>query len=97
MAGVGITVGIITMNENTMAIANIEATDDTDSVDSGLTFSLSGTDASLFEANSDVGELSFMAAPDYENPQDENGDNCYELVVTVTDAKVRSRFPSVIC
>ncbi len=52
--------------------------------DEGGSWSLSGTDAALFSI--DGGELTFLAAPDYENPADGNTDNIYEVVVEATDA-----------
>ena len=76
----------ITVVENTTAVIDIEAPDNISVEDAELTFSVSGTDSSLFEINSDTGELSLIDAPDYENPQDENRDNRYEIVVTVTEA-----------
>ena len=41
-------------------------------------------DNNLFQIGSD-GVLRFVASPDYENPQDANGDNLYELTVIATD------------
>ena len=50
-----------------------------------LTYSLSGTDAALFTINAATGEVSFNEAPDAENPDDANGDNVYDIVVTASD------------
>ena len=50
-----------------------------------LTYSLSGTDAALFTINETTGEVSFNDAPDAENPDDANGDNVYDIVVTASD------------
>ena len=50
-----------------------------------LTYSLSGTDAALFTINETTGEVSFNEAPDAENPDDANGDNVYNIVVTASD------------
>ncbi|WP_188619031.1 Ig-like domain-containing protein, partial [Christiangramia forsetii] len=47
----------------------------------GLTYSLSGSDAALFNLDTDTGELTFKVAPDFEG----SGDNEYEAIVTVTD------------
>ncbi|MDP4210649.1 MAG: Ig-like domain-containing protein, partial [Bacteroidota bacterium] len=51
------------------------------------TFAISGgNDAAKFNIDPATGALTFIAAPDFENPTDVNTDNVYELVVTVTDA-----------
>ena len=50
-----------------------------------LTYSLSGTDAGLFTIDPATGEVSFNEAPDAENPDDANGDNVYDIVVTASD------------
>jgi len=50
-----------------------------------LTWTLSGTDAGLFNINATTGAVSFKAAPDYENPADANHDNIYQITVTATD------------
>ncbi|MBL0423054.1 cadherin repeat domain-containing protein, partial [Ramlibacter sp. AW1] len=69
--------------ENTQAVTTITATDpDGDTP----TFRLTGADAALF-AISASGELSFLAAPDFENPADAGGDNLYEVTVVVEDGK----------
>lgn len=44
-------------------------------------YSLSGTDASLFEINRTTGEVCFISSPDYEQPLDSDGDNVYELTL----------------
>ena len=48
------------------------------------TFSLSGTDAEDFALDSNSGELTFAATPDFEDPADANTDNMYEITVTAT-------------
>jgi len=59
------------------------AAEDADSAE--ITFSLSGDDAALFAIDAATGLVTFIAAPDFENPADANGDNVYEVVVTATD------------
>jgi len=49
-----------------------------------LTYSLGGTDASRFTINSSTGLVS-MVARDFENPNDANLDNVYEVSVIATD------------
>ena len=50
-----------------------------------LTWSISGTDAGLFDINSGTGVLTFKTAPNFEDPADIGKDNIYDLTVTVTD------------
>ncbi len=40
-----------------------------------------GVDAILFDINPTTGELTFKEQPDFENPQDDDGDNVYSLIV----------------
>ncbi|WP_188467442.1 BspA family leucine-rich repeat surface protein, partial [Marivirga lumbricoides] len=72
------------VQENTLAVTTITATD----VDAGDTQSFSitgGVDASLFNIDPSTGVLTFSISPDYENPSDDDGNNDYEVTVTVTD------------
>jgi hypothetical protein len=48
-----------------------------------LVWSLSGVDANFFTINNGV--ISLVNAPDYENPQDANTDNVYQITVNVKD------------
>ena len=75
----------ISVDENT---ASTIYTAQASNVDPGdiLTYSISGTDSSLFTIGSSSGELSFNTAPDYENPSDNGKDNTYELTITATDS-----------
>ena len=57
----------------------------TDADGDALSYSLSGTDADLFTINAATGEVSFNEAPDAENPDDANGDNVYDIIVTASD------------
>ena len=50
-----------------------------------LSYSLSGTDAALFTIDADTGAVSFRAAPDFEAPGDDDGDNVYDIIVTASD------------
>ena len=50
-----------------------------------LTYSLSGTDAGLFTIDPDTGEVRFRAAPDFENPADDDEDNVHDVTVTASD------------
>ena len=44
-----------------------------------------GADAALFDLDAASGVLSFVGVPDFEAPGDANGDNDYEVQVTVAD------------
>ena len=44
-----------------------------------------GEDSEFFVLDSNTGELNFIHAPDYESPQDINGDSTYEVIVQVID------------
>ncbi|MGK7910961.1 MAG: cadherin domain-containing protein, partial [Synechococcus sp.] len=73
--------------ENQTSGIDVQATDDADSEGSGLTYSFTGgADQALFNLDASTGVVTFAAAPDFEVPGDANGDNDYELQVTVTDS-----------
>jgi hypothetical protein len=50
-----------------------------------LTWSLEGADASQFTLDAATGELTFQTAPNFEAPADSDGDNDYEVLLTVSD------------
>lgn len=51
-----------------------------------LAYSITGgVDAALFDIGASTGEVTFKAAPDYEDPDDFDGDNNYEIIITVSD------------
>jgi T1SS-143 domain-containing protein len=58
----------------------------TDPEKGALTYSLSGTDAALFNINAISGEVTFKASPDYEAPKDNGKNNVYDITVTAKDA-----------
>ena len=72
---------IAAVAENQVGALIVTATDDPGDV---LSFTLSGVDAGLF-AITQTGVITFVAAPDFETPQDDNTDNIHELIVTVAD------------
>ncbi|MXN67508.1 tandem-95 repeat protein [Stappia sp. GBMRC 2046] len=80
------------VHEGATAVTTVTASD-IDASDTA-TFSITGgADAALFSIDETTGELNFIAAPDFEAPQDsEMGDggegeqdNVYEVEITVTD------------
>jgi hypothetical protein len=71
--------------ENQTAVTDVDATDaDNDP----LTYSVSGgADAARFTINTSTGVLTFVSAPDFENPTDSGTNNVYDVTVTVSDGK----------
>ncbi|SFJ37360.1 Ig-like domain-containing protein [Jannaschia pohangensis] len=70
--------------ENTTAVTTLTG-DDPDATDE-ITFAISGgADAALFEVDASSGELRFVDAPDFEIPTDADGDNAYDVQVSVSD------------
>ena len=70
------------VEENQTAAYTAQATD---AEGDALSYSLSGTDAGLFTIDPATGEVSFNEAPDFESPNDANGDNVYNIIVTASD------------
>jgi subtilisin-like proprotein convertase family protein len=67
------------MNENISAVTTFSA-------DKTVAWSVNGgLDQSKFTINTFTGALSFISAPDFENPTDSNGDNIYVVIVRATD------------
>ena len=52
---------------------------------STLTYSISGTDAALFNINATTGAVTFKSSPNYEAPGDAGGNNVYDVSVTASD------------
>ncbi|MFK8078917.1 MAG: cadherin domain-containing protein [Granulosicoccus sp.] len=73
----------VNVAENQTAVAVASSTDVDDET---LTYSLGGgEDAALFAIDSSSGVLSFLSAPDRENPIDSDADNVYRVTVYVKD------------
>ena len=73
-----------TVDEGTTAVETLDATDQ-DSAAADLAWSKAGgADAGQFTLST-AGDLAFAAAPDYENPDDADGDRTYEITVQVSD------------
>jgi subtilisin family serine protease len=78
--------------ENSTAVEIIDIPEDiADEDGDALSYSLSGTDGSLFLISGNA--VSFEDAPDYENPSDSNGDNIYNLNVIATDGELSATSP----
>ncbi|MGR3321927.1 MAG: Ig-like domain-containing protein [Pseudooceanicola sp.] len=70
------------VDENTNYVMNVVANDPDSVVSYAIT---GGADAGLFTIDANSGVLAFVMAPDYELPEDDDGDNFYEVEVTATD------------
>ncbi|HEX5999233.1 MAG TPA: cadherin domain-containing protein, partial [Hyphomicrobiaceae bacterium] len=74
----------LSVAENSTAVTTVAATDE--DAGSTLTYAIvGGADASLFAIDPTTGVLSFIAAPDFEEPADADGDNVYDLIVSASD------------
>ena len=74
----------ISVVENQTAAFTVNATDPNGDT---LTYSLSGDDASLLTITNQ-GVVTFITAPDFENPSDSDTNNVYKITVTVTDGSL---------
>jgi hypothetical protein len=75
--------GNLTVPENQTFVFDFNASDpDGDPLSYSLLY---GDDLSLFELNSTTGELTFIATKDFENPEDNDSNNVYELTAQVSD------------
>ncbi|MBL0720273.1 FG-GAP repeat protein, partial [Piscinibacter sp. Jin2] len=77
---------MVSVAENTSTVTTVTATD----VDAGdvLSFAISGgADAARFAIDAATGVLSFVNAPDFEQPLDVGTDNVYEVQVSVQDGR----------
>ncbi len=71
------------MAENTTVVTTASGTD---AEGATLTFAISGgADAAKFAINAATGELTFVAAPNFEAPTDNGANNSYFVTVTVSD------------
>jgi clumping factor A len=82
----------INLAENQTSVLNVEATDPEGETEGNtIVYSLTannsgGADNPLFQINANTGELTFIDAPDYENPIDTDNNNTYLIQVTVSDS-----------
>ncbi|MBL8451961.1 MAG: cadherin domain-containing protein, partial [Zoogloea sp.] len=75
----------ISLAENTLAVTTVTATD-ADLPAPTLTYTIiGGADSARFSLNSSTGQLSFVAAPNYESPTDAGANNVYDVTVQVSD------------
>ena len=81
--------GAATVNYLENGMENVATYSATDPDGNGITWNIAGADAARFEIST-AGELTFNSSPDYENPNDANNDNVYELVVMASDSDLTS-------
>ncbi len=75
--------GAFTVDENTTDVGGVSATDADGDM---LSYALAGgPDASAFEITSNSGVIRFVQSPDFERPDDADGDNVYHFTVRVSD------------
>jgi VCBS repeat-containing protein len=60
-----------------------------------FTYAVGGTDANLFNIDANTGALTFKAAPDFEAPGDNGGNNVYDVTVTASDGALTSTSQAV--
>jgi LPXTG-site transpeptidase (sortase) family protein len=74
--------------ENQTAVTDVNASDDGQPTPpAALTYSIiGGADQLLFNIGSTSGILTFVSAPDFENPTDVGADNVYDVTVQVSDS-----------
>ncbi len=74
----------IALAENTTAVTTVTVPDA-----SPITFSLAGgADSAKFTIDAHTGALSFVTAPDFENPTDAGGNNIYDVIVQASDGSL---------
>lgn len=73
----------ILIAENSTTVITVEATDA--NAGTTLVYSLSGTDATLFNIDASTGVVTFKNAPNFEAPVDAGGNNVYDVVVNTSD------------
>jgi Ca2+-binding RTX toxin-like protein/carbon monoxide dehydrogenase subunit G len=81
--GTGATASV-NIAENGTAVTIVTATD----ADAGSTLTYSivgGADAARFTVDASTGALSFVSAPNYENPTDAGANNIYDVAVQISD------------
>jgi len=77
------------INENSTSVFTFRA-------NRPVTWSLAGgTDQGRFSINASTGALSFIAAPDFENPTDNDRNNSYNVIIKATDSQGMSSIQSL--
>lgn len=83
--------GSMSMLENATAVGTVTATDPDLRDGDFIRYSIAqGGEGALFSIDPVTGALSFKTAPDFENAQDSNRDNIYDVTVVATDSYGRT-------
>ena len=78
--GTGAVASTTSVNEGTTAVVSFAASE-------GVTWSITGgADQAKFDIDPNTGAVTFLKAPDFDQPGDANADNDYVVVVKATDA-----------
>jgi len=88
-------VGLIdfAIDENSTEVTQFTATDpDNDPI----TYSINGIDSSLLTIDENLGLLTFINAPDYENPQDNDQNNIYAVNIIASDGSLSAELGIII-
>ena len=75
----------VNVAENTQTVVKVTSNDQ-DANDTASYHISGGVDKALFSIDSQTGELSFINAPNYENPLDNDANNIYEVELKVADS-----------
>lgn len=78
-------VDALTIDEGSNTQLTISSTDADIDENQTFTYTLGGTDMDLFNFDSSSGVLTFKNTPDYENPNDFDKNNVYDLTIQVSD------------
>ncbi len=79
----------ISVAENTTAVTTVQAIDvDSSAVTYSIVNGAGSPDAALFAIDAQTGALSFVQAPDFENPADAGHDNSYIVQVRASDGSL---------
>ncbi|WP_181899559.1 gliding motility-associated C-terminal domain-containing protein [Flagellimonas nanhaiensis] len=81
-------IAVVEYAENdTIVVVDADANDgDGGSADDGINYGLAtGGDNDYFSIDGSTGELTFQTPPDFESPDDGNGDNEYQITLRATD------------
>ena len=79
--------------ENTTEVSTITSID---AENDPISYAVSGIDSGLFSIGETSGILVFNNAPDFENPQDSNNDNIYEISIRASDGLFSSSIGFVV-
>ena len=86
----------VSVSESQTAVTRVTAFD-ADLPAQTLTFAIAGgADAVHFSIDGSTGDLQFIRSPDYERPQDVDGDNLYQVDLRVTDGALSSTHSVVV-